>query len=226
MWALKKNQSLRYYINIWGTHIHVTCTMSPFLLICASIWRRKDMHVWMPLWQLQWSLQPQAFKAPPWRVYMRCQREELSCEHVHGGDSCTALGQLCYLVAQYMRTSITGLLSQSSATFGWEIWRDAGKYWAFPRKKLSSEAINCRVYWPICLYSTVQKSTTYDFNLTFIFRSKVNMVAPPEKFNVEEHRTMIKFLFFQGKGAKQIHDEMSQSMGAVSYTHLTLPTKA
>ena len=59
----------------------------------------------------------------------------------------------------------------------------------------------------------VQKSTTYDFNLTFIFQSKVNMAAPPEKFNVEEHRTIIKFLFLQGKGAKQIHDEMSQTMG-------------
>ena len=63
------------------------------------------------------------------------------------------------------------------------------------------------------LYPMVQKSTTYDFNLSLMFRSKVNMAAPPEKFNVEEHRTTIKFLHLQGKGAKQIPDEMSQSMG-------------
>ena len=73
--------------------------------------------------------------------------------------------------------------------------------------------MNFRVFWPICLYSVVQKSTTYDFNLTFILWSKVNMAAPPEKFSVEEHRAMIKFLFLQGKGAKQIYDEMSQTMG-------------
>ena len=78
------------------------------------------------------------------------------------------------------------------------------------------------MYWPICLYSTVRKSTTYDFNLTFIFRSKVNVVAPPEKFNVEEHRTIIKFLFLQGKGAKQIHDEMSQTMGDSGPSYATV----
>ena len=39
------------------------------------------------------------------------------------------------------------------------------------------------------------------------------MAAPPEKFTLEEHRTIIKFLFLQGKGAKQIHDEMSQTLG-------------
>ena len=39
------------------------------------------------------------------------------------------------------------------------------------------------------------------------------MAAPPEKFSVEEHRAIIKFLFLQGKGAKQIHDEISQNMG-------------
>ncbi|XP_040214425.1 protein kinase C theta type-like [Rana temporaria] len=41
---------------------------------------------------------------------------------------------------------------------------------------------------------------------------KVNMAAPPEKFNVEKHRTIIKFLFLQGKGAKQSDDEMSQTL--------------
>ena len=46
-----------------------------------------------------------------------------------------------------------------------------------------------------------------------MFRSKVNMAEAPEKFNVEEHRAIIKFLFLQGKGEKQIHDEMSQTMG-------------
>ena len=39
------------------------------------------------------------------------------------------------------------------------------------------------------------------------------MAAPTEKFSMQEHRIIIKFLFLQGKGAKQIHDEMSQSMG-------------
>ena len=58
----------------------------------------------------------------------------------------------------------------------------------------------------------VQKSTTYDFNVSFMFRSKVNMAAPTEKFNVEEHRTIIQFLFLQGKDAKHIHDEMSETM--------------
>ena len=59
----------------------------------------------------------------------------------------------------------------------------------------------------------MQKSTTYDFNLSFIFRPKVNTATPPEKFNVEQHRTIIKYLFLQGKGAKQIYAEMSQTMG-------------
>ena len=82
----------------------------------------------------------------------------------------------------------------------------------FP-EKLSWEGINCRVYWPICLYSMMQKSTTYDLYLSFMFRSKVKMTALPEKFNVEEHRAIIKFLFLQRKSEKQIHDEMSQTMG-------------
>ena len=68
----------------------------------------------------------------------------------------------------------------------------------------------------------VQKSTTYDFNLSFIFQSKVNMAAPPEKFSVEEHRTIIKFLFLQGKGAKQIHDELSQTMGDSGPSYATV----
>ena len=68
----------------------------------------------------------------------------------------------------------------------------------------------------------VQKSTTYDFNLSFMFRSKVNMTAPPEKFNVEEQRTIINLLFLQGKEAKQIHDEMSQNMGDSGPSYATV----
>ena len=66
------------------------------------------------------------------------------------------------------------------------------------------------------------KSTTHVFNLSFTFGSKVNMAAPPEKFNVEEHRIIIKFLFLQGKGAKQIHDEMSQTMGDSGLSYATV----
>ncbi|XP_049520477.1 wings apart-like protein homolog [Dermacentor silvarum] len=38
------------------------------------------------------------------------------------------------------------------------------------------------------------------------------MAAPPEKFGVEEHRTIVTCLFLKGKRAKQIHDEMSHTL--------------
>ena len=48
------------------------------------------------------------------------------------------------------------------------------------------------------------------------------MATPPEKFNVEEHKTIIMFLFLQGKGAMQIHDEMSQTMDDSGPSHAQL----
>lgn len=54
---------------------------------------------------------------------------------------------------------------------------------------------------------------TYDFGLSLFFGSGVNMAAPPEKFNVEEHGTVVGSLFLRGRGAGRIHDEMSQTLG-------------
>ena len=50
----------------------------------------------------------------------------------------------------------------------------------------------------------------------------MNMAAPPEKFSVEKHRTTIKFLFLQGKGEMQIHDEMSQTIGDSGPSYATV----
>lgn len=54
------------------------------------------------------------------------------------------------------------------------------------------------------------------------FRSEVKMAAPDVEFMTKECRAVMKFLFLNGKSAKDIYDDMSVTLGKKSPSYSTV----